>query len=166
MQIAKAIIGGVLLFLGQELDFIFAAAMAVLIGFRLTPNLPPQWPAYYTYIFIGILGAIAAAVPIINKRVGYVFSGFLAGGYILVEYYEPGMLTLPLLTFLVGAVVGALFVGLLTRWALIILSALVGTYYVVNFFALAPTPKILVSAGLFIIGALAQVVIMRMTKED
>lgn len=166
MQIVKAVIGGVLLFLGQELDFVFAAAMAVLIGFRLTPNLPSQWPAYYSYIFIGILAVIAAAVPIINKRVGYVFSGFLAGGYMLVEYYEPGVLTLPWVTFVIGGIVGALFVGLLTQWALIVVSALIGTYYVVNFFALAPTPKILVSAGLFIIGALAQVVIMRMTKED
>src|SRR5512138_1670082 len=147
MQIAKGIIGGVLLFLGQELDFVFAASMAILIGFRLTPLLPPQWPTYYDYIFIGLLAVIATAVPVINERFGYFFSGFLAGGYFLVEYQTPGELVLPLVPFLVGAVAGALFIGLLTRWAMILASCLIGTYYVVNLFALAPTPKILVSAG-------------------
>ena len=166
MQIAKAIIGGVLLFLGQELDFLFAAAMAILIGFRLTPLLPAQWPAYYDYIFIGLLAVIAAAVPIINERFGYFFSGFLAGGYFLVEYYAPGELTLPLVPFLIGAAIGALFIGLLTRWAMILASCLIGSYYVVNFFTLSPIAKTLVSGGLFLIGALTQVVIMRMRKDD
>ncbi len=166
MQVAKAVIGGVLLFLGQELEFLFAAAMAVLIGFRLTPLLPPQWPVYYSYIFIGLLAVIAAAVPLINERVGYYFSGFLAGGYFLVEYLLPGTLTLPIVPFLLGAVIGALFIGLLRGWAMIIASCLIGTYYVVNLFTLAPIPKTLVSGGLFLIGALTQVVIMRMRKED
>jgi hypothetical protein len=166
MQIAKGIIGGILLFLGQELDFLFTAAMAVLIGFRLTPLLPPQWPAYYSYIFIGLLAVIAAAVPIINKRLGYFFSGFLAGGYFFVEYYAPGVLTLPLVPFLIGAAIGTLVIGLLTGWALILASCLIGTYYVVNLFTLQPIPKTLVSGGLFLIGALTQVVIMRMRKDD
>ncbi len=166
MLIVKGVIGGVLLFLGQELDFLFAAAMAVLIGFRLAPLLPPQWPGYYVYVFVALLAVIAAAVPIINERVGYYFSGFLAGGYFLVEYLAPGALTLPLVPFLIGAVIGALVIGLLTRWAMIIASCLIGTYYVVNLFVLAPIPKVLVSGGLFLIGALIQVVIMRMRKED
>ncbi len=166
MQIAKAVIGGVLLFLGQEIEFLFAAAMAVLIGFRLTPLLPSQWPAYFSYIFIALLALIAAAVPVLSERAGYYFSGFLAGGYFLVEYLTPGALTLPLVPFLIGAVIGALFIGLLKGWAMIIASCLIGTYYVVNLFTLAPIPKILVSGGLFIIGALTQVVIMRMRKED
>jgi hypothetical protein len=37
MQIARGVIAGILLFLGRELNFLFAAAMAALIGFRLTP---------------------------------------------------------------------------------------------------------------------------------
>ena len=42
MQIARGVIGGILLFLGRELNFLLAAAMAAFIALRLTPLLPPH----------------------------------------------------------------------------------------------------------------------------
>ncbi len=165
MQIARAVIGGILLFLGRELNFLFAAAMAALIGFRLTYILPSQWPVYYGYIFIGILAVIGAAVPLIHERVGYFFSGFLAGGYFLVEYFAPGGLTVPLLPFLVGGVIGSIVIGVFTEWALMIVSCLIGAYYVMNYFTLSSTAQILVGSGLFIIGALTQAVLWYMQRK-
>jgi len=166
MQVIRGVMGGILLFLGRELNFLFAAAMAALIGFRLTPLLPAQWPGWYDFIFIGILAITAAAIAIINERVGYFLSGFLAGGYFLVEYYAPGILTLPLLPFLIGGAIGSLIIGIFTEWALMIVSCLVGAYYVTNLFTLSPTTQILVGSGLFIIGAVTQAIIMRMQKAD
>jgi hypothetical protein len=165
MQIAKVIIGAVVLFLGRELHFLFAAAMATLIGFRLTPLLPSQWPAWYGYGFIALLALLAAVVPVINQRAGYFVSGFLAGGYLLVEYYAPGILTLPLLPFLVGGFVGSLILGIFTEWALMILSSVIGAYYVGSYFALPWTTQILVTSGLFVIGALTQVILWYMEKH-
>lgn len=165
MILVRGIIGGILLFLGQELHFFFAAAMAALIGFRLTPLLPTQWPAYYDYIFIGLLALIAAAIPLIHERIGYFFSGFLVGGHMLVEYAAPTSLTLPLMTFLIGGVVGSLLVGLLAHWGLMLASCLIGAYYVTYMFTLPEMTKILVMAGLFIIGAVTQVIIWRMQKN-
>lgn len=159
MQTAQAVIGGVLLFLGRELNFLFAAGMAILIGFRLTPGLPPQWPEYYDYIFVAILALIAAAIPLIHERTGYVVSGFLAGGFFLVEYFAPGVLKVPLVPFLIGGVIGALILGIFTEWALMIVSCLIGAYYVMNYFNLSPNARILVGSGLFIVGALTQVII-------
>ena len=166
MLVIRGVIAGILLFLGRELNFLFAAAMAGLIGLRLTPLLPPQWPGWSDYAFIGALAILAAAITLINERVGYFLSGFLAGGYFLVEYYEPGVLTLPLLPFIVGAVIGSLIIGIFTEWALMIVSCLIGAYYVTNLFTLSPTTEILVGSGLFIIGALTQVILMRMQKND
>ncbi|RPJ27415.1 MAG: hypothetical protein EHM33_08155 [Chloroflexi bacterium] len=166
MLLAKGVLGAVLLFLGQELHFLFAAAMAALIGLRLTPLLPPQWPGLYDYVFVGILALIAAAIPLIHERVGYFVSGFLAGGYFLVEYYAPGVLTLPLFPFIFGGVIGSLIIGLFTHWGLMMVSCLIGVYFVTNLFTLSSTAKILVSAGLFVIGALTQVIIWRMQKDD
>ncbi|HSK87293.1 MAG TPA: hypothetical protein VK880_02990 [Anaerolineales bacterium] len=163
--LAKGIIGAILLLLGQQLHFFFAAVMATLIGFRLTYLLPPQWPGYYDYIFIALLAVLAAMIPLIHDRIGYFFSGFLAGGYYLVEYYAPGGLTLPLLPFLAGGVAGSLILGIFTHWALIVVSCLIGAYYVKDLFILPPTTEILVTAGLFIIGALTQIVIWRMQKK-
>ena len=86
MLIIRGVIGGILLFLGRELNFLFAGAMAALIGFRLTPLLPPQWPAWSDVAFIITLGVIAAIIVLINERLGYFLSGVLAGGFLLIEY--------------------------------------------------------------------------------
>lgn len=166
MQVVRAVIAGVLLFLGRELNFLFAGAMAAFIGLRLTPLLPPRWPGWTDYAFMGLLALIAAAITLRNERVGYFLSGFLAGGYFLIEYFEPGVLTVPWLLFLIGGVIGSLMIGIFTEWALMVVSCLIGAYYVTNLFTLSPTAEILVGAGLFIIGALTQVILMRMQKND
>jgi hypothetical protein len=166
MTVIRGVIAGILLFLGRELNFLFAAAMAALIGLRLTPLLPPQWPAWTDYAFMGALAILAATITLINERVGYFLSGFLAGGYFLIEYYQPGVLTFPLLPFIVGAVIGSIIIGIFTEWALMVVSCLIGAYYVTNLFTLSPTAEILVGSGLFIIGALTQVILMRMQKND
>jgi len=166
MLVIRGVIAGILLFLGRELNFLFAGAMAALIGLRLTPLLPPQWPTWTDYAFMGVLAIIAAAITLLNERVGYFLSGFLAGGYFLIEYYEPGVLTFPVLPFVVGAFVGSMIIGIFTEWALMIVSCLIGAYYVTSLFRLSPTAEILVGSGLFIIGALTQAILMRMQKNN
>lgn len=165
MPILRAVIGGVFLFLGRELNFFFAAAMAGLIGLRLTPLLPHQWPSWSHYAFIILLALVAALIVIRKERIGYFVCGFLVGSYFLVEYYEPGVLTLPLLPFLVGGALGAVVIGIFTEWALMLVSCLVGAYYLTNLFVLSPNVEMLLGSGLFIIGALAQVVMWQLEKN-
>ena len=165
MLIIRGVIGGILLFLGRELNFLFAAAMAALIGYRLTPILPAQWPVWSDAAFMLALAVIAAALVLLNERAGYFLSGFLAGGFLLIEYYAPNSLTVPWLPFVIGGVIGALVLGLLTEWALILVSAGIGAAYILNLFRLNPTAEILVGAGLFIVGALTQVIIMQAQKD-
>ena len=166
MLIIRGVIVGILLFLGHELNFLFAGAMAALLGFRLTPLLPAQWPAWADIAFIVGLGLVAALAVLLNERVGYFISGFLAGGFILVEYYAPDTLTVPMLLFIVGGIIGSLVVGVFTEWALILVSALIGASYLLNLFVLDPMLEILIGAGLFIVGALTQVIIMQSQKQS
>ena len=166
MQVIRAVIGGVFLFLGRELNFFFAAAMAALIGLRLTPFLPQGWPVWSDYVLIIGLAIAAAAIVIARERIGYFISGFLVGSYFLVEYYEPGVLTLPLLPFLVGGVIGAIIIGIFTEWALMVVSCLVGSYFLTSMFVLSPTAETLVGSGLFIIGVLTQVLLRQMQSKD
>ena len=165
MLIVRGVIGGILLFLGHELNFLFAGAMAALLGVRLTPLLPPQWPYWTDYVFIIGLGVIAAIAVLLNERVGYFISGFLAGGLMLVEYYAPDTLTVPWLTFRIGGIIGSLIIGVFTEWALILVTAAIGAAYLLNLFMLDPMLEILIGAGLFIVGALTQVVIMQSQKH-
>jgi len=165
MPVFRAVVGAVLLFLGRELKFLLAAAMAALISYRLSPHIPAQWPGWSFYAVIGGAALVAAAIVIANERVGYFLSGFLAGGYYLMEYYAPGLATLPLLPFIMGGLIGSLILGLLTDWALMIVTALLGAYYITDLFRLTYTAKTLIVAGLFILGALTQAILMRMQKN-
>jgi hypothetical protein len=164
MPIIRVVIGGVFLLLGRELNFFFAAVMAAFIGLRLTPLLPVQWPMWSQYAFIAGLALLAAAITILKKRAGYALSGFLIGASVLVEYFEPGVLTLPILPFLFGGVLGALIFGFFTEWALMVVSCLVGAYILTNSFVLPPNARLLVGAGLFIIGAVTQAIIRYMQR--
>ena len=166
MQILRGVIAGILLFLGREVNFLFAAATAAFIGLRLTPLLPPQWPWWSDYAFMAVLAIVAAAITLANDRVGYFLSGFLAGGYFLMEYYQPNVLTFPILPFIVGGVLGALMIGFFTEWALVLVTCLIGAYYVTNLFRLSYTAQILVGSGLFLIGALTQFILIRMQRND
>jgi len=165
MLAIKGIIGGIVLFLGRELNFLFAGAMAFLIALRLTPMLPSQWPDWTEWAFMIGLGVIAALLTFVDERGGFIISGFLAGGFVAAEWYTPDMLVIPVLPFILGGVFGALVIGLFTDWALIIISSLIGGYYLTTLFRLAQTPRILITAGLIIIGALVQAIIMRQQKQ-
>ena len=165
MLIVKGIIGGVLLFLGRELNFLFAGAMAFLLAQRLTPLLPATWPGWADYAFMGGLGILAAALTFVNERGGYALSGFLAGGFVMSEYFAPNLLLIPWVPFFVGGFLGAVILGFLTEWALIVISSIIGGYYLTTLFRLAPTPRLLITAGLIVIGAVVQAIIMRQQKQ-
>lgn len=165
MFIIRGVIGGIVLFLGRELNFLFAGAMAFLIGARLTPLLPSRWPDWTEWAFMIGLGVIAALLTFVDNRGGFVLSGFLAGGYVAAEWYTPNMLIIPVIPFILGGVFGALILGIFTDWALIVISSLIGGFYLTSLFRLAPTPKVLITAGLIIIGAVTQAIIMRQQKQ-
>jgi len=165
MLIIRGVIGAIILFFGRELNFLFAGGMAVLVGFRLAPKLPDSLPPWADSALIIGMGILAALLVILNERAGYFISGFFAGGYMMMEYFEPGVLTFPILPFTVGALIGAAILGIFTEWALIAISSLIGAIYATTLFRFSQTAETLVAGGLFVIGSLTQVILMRMQKE-
>jgi hypothetical protein len=165
MLLIKGIIGGIVLFLGRELNFLFAGTMAFLIALRLTPMLPSQWPDWTQWAFMIGLGIIAALLTFVDERAGFAISGFLAGGFVAAEWYTPNALVIPVMPFILGGVLGALILGLFTDWALILISSLIGGYYLTTLFRLAQTPRILITAGFIVVGALVQAIIMFQQKK-
>lgn len=165
MLVLRGVIGAIILFLGRELNFLFAAGMAALVALRFTPKLPATLPAWSGYAFMAGVAILAAWVMIVNKPVGFYISGFFAGGYALMEWFEPGILTFPILPFFVGSVIGAIVIGVFTDWALIVISSLIGAVYATTLFRLSQTAETLVAGGLFVLGAITQAILMRMEKQ-
>jgi len=166
MTLIRGLTGAILLFLGREFGFLLSAAMAAFIGLRLTHLLPGTWPSWSWIAFIVILAVIASVLTLINERVGYFVCGFLAGGFLFSEFYAPSSNTIPLLPFFVGSVLGSVFIGLLTEWAMILVSCMIGIYFIHPILPFAEPSRTLASGGIFIVGALVQVVIFQMQKHS
>lgn len=166
MQIIKGVVGGMLLFLGRELNWLFGGGFAALTAFLIVPLLPDTWPQWAQYAFIGGLGVLVAGITIVYERVGYYVSGFFFGGYFLVIYFIPKVTTLPFLFFSIGGVIGALIIGLFGEWSLMFTTCIVGAIFVADLFPVSFELKTLIGAGLFVFGALVQVIIMRAEKQS
>ena len=164
VTLVRGVFGAILLFLGRELNFVFAGGFAVLFAFRVLPLLPASWPGWADTAFIIGMGLIAAAIALIDTRLGYYVSGFLGGGFILVEYFAPGGSSIPLIPFFVGSVIGAFIMGFFGEWALMIISSVLGAYFIVDLFTLRPEVEMLISGGLFMVGALVQVLLWRVQR--
>lgn len=162
----RGVAGVVILFLGRELSFLFSAALAAFLGTRLLPLLPAAWPAWGDLAFLATLAILAAVFTVINKDAGYYVCGFLVGGFALTEYFAPGVAAIPILPFIVGSVLGAVAIGLLREWGVILVSCLIGTYLIYGILPLFGIAKTLASAGIFIVGALAQVIFFQMQKHS
>jgi len=165
MLIVRGAIGGLILFLGRELNFLIAGGFAAMIGLRVVPLLPDTWPAWGNTAFLVGLAVVAIAITLSNERVGYVLSGFLMGGYFLADYFVPDFIAIPIVPFLVGGVVGGILMGFLTEWALMIVSSLIGSIYVMDLFTFRPNVELMITGGLFLAGALTQVLMWRMQKH-
>jgi hypothetical protein len=166
MSILQAVAGVAILFLGRELSYLFSAAMALLIGVRLTPLLPDGWPFWANLAFLIALAVIAGILTAIDERAGYYVCGFLIGGYIILEIYAPNTLAIPWLPFIVGSILGSVLVGIFTDWAMILVSCLIGTYLLYGILPLTGTVKTLAAAGIFVVGAITQVIIFQSQKHS
>ena len=165
MSTLRGILGLIFLFLGRELSFVFAGGIAALLGIRFLPLLPGGWPLWAPWAFIIGVAVIFGGLAMINDRFGYILSGFLGGGYLLSEYFAPGAASIPLLPFIAGSGVGAIVMAFFHEWAMMIVSSLVGAYFVADLFKLRMDLKMMISGGLFMLGALAQVVMRRMQQK-
>ncbi len=166
MNNVRGVLGLIFLFFGRDVNFLFAGGMAIVIAYRLSPLLPATWPWWGFYAFVFGLGLLAAVTPFINERFGYVVSGVLCGGFFLADHFAPGAVALPILPFIVGAGVGGIVMGLFTDWALMIVSSIVGAYFISDYFTpLGIQLKIMITGGLFLAGGFTQVIMRRMQQQ-
>jgi hypothetical protein len=170
VNIAKGVFGGLMLFLGRDMDWLFSIGMGFLVGLRLTSLLAADSSPWMFYLLVAAICAISVLPYLIYPESRFIVTGFLFGGFLLSEYgsnvlrafFGAGLSGSVWTIFIVGGVVGALLLGLAKEWGLMLASALVGAFLISDIFtSFEPIARYLVAGGLFLAGTIIQAVIMQ-----
>lgn len=157
---AFSLAAGILLLLfGRRLFWLFVGCIGFVLGFYSAGmNLfhQPDWVALVVGLLFGIIGAIIA---IFLQHAAIGLSGFGAGGLIAVRLMEiGGIRTGPFFwgAFFIGGIIGLIVLVLFFDWALILLSSLIGSTMVTEFFHIAPPFNLAIFVALVVVGILVQ----------
>jgi hypothetical protein len=157
MMVPNILVGAAVLLFGRRLFWLFVAAVGffagMAIGRQLMPNAAPE-----VVMGIGIgVGLIGALVSLLLQKLVLTIAGFLAGGYVLHAlansrgYAEYGWIA-----FLIGGVLGMVLFFALFKWALILLSTLIGATAIVQSLPLQPVPSAITFLVLCVVGIAVQ----------
>jgi hypothetical protein len=175
LNIAKGVFGGLMLFLGRDMDWLFSLGLGLLVGVKLTSLLAADSPLWMFIVVILAAGLISVLPYLVYPESSYIVTGFLFGGYLLSEYgsnllitfFGTGLSGTTWIIFLVGAVIGAVVLGLARQWGIMFATALAGAFLVSDIFTgLTPVARYLIAGGLFITGSIVQAVISRVERAS
>lgn len=173
IDIFRAIFGGIMLFTGRDLDWLFSLGLGLLVGQQLLPLLPAGSPLWMSIAVILGMGLIGILPNLVLPEARFLVTGFLFGGFTLTEYgdivstaiFGRGLAGSDWIVFIVGAGLGLAILGLTREWGVMFATALVGAFLVADLFTMDPLVTSLVVGGLFVVGGLTQALIMRAEKQ-
>jgi hypothetical protein len=149
----------VLLFAGRRLFWLFVACVGFASGYHYVQQI---WaihsPALVLVLSIAV-GALGAIIAIFFQKAAIVVGGFAAGGYIGLSLFDQfaglpaQMVWLP---YIIGGIIGAIFLFFVFDWALIFLSTLTGATLIVQMAAFNPWVEIALFLALVIAGMVFQ----------
>jgi len=159
MTILNILIGVGLLFFGRRAFWLFVAGAGFVAGLALANRLfqGPEWVGVAIGLVIGLLAALLA---VLVQRFAISLAGFLAGGYLALQFLVPFFHLehgwLPWLAFVIGGIVGVILVGMFLDWALISLSSLAGAALIAEALKLQNGIAVVVFVILTVIGVVFQ----------
>jgi len=167
LPIVNIVLGAALLVSGRKLFWLFVAAGGFIAGIQFADRFlrGPEWLT----LFIGIaFGIVFALLAVFLKSFAIGLAGFVLGGAILSGL--AGSLGLNdggtnWILFIIGGVLGIIFVSLLFDWALIGLSSFAGASLLVQSFNLKNPASGLAFLALIILGVVIQTSSMRKDKR-
>ena len=163
MNWLNVIIGMLLLFIGRRLFWLFVACVGFASGYHYAQQI---W-AIHSPVLILILsiaiGALGAIIAILFQKAAILIAGFAAGGYLVLRLFNqfaglPAQLVW--LPYIIGGIIGAIILFFVFDWALIVLSTLTGTTFIVQMVAFNPLVEIALFLALVIVGMGFQAKIM------
>lgn len=175
VNIAKGVFGGLMLFLGRDMDWLFSLGLGLLVGLKMTPFLSAGSPPWMFYLLIAAVCSISVLPYLVYPDSSYLVTGFLFGGFLLSEYasdlmmafFGTGLSGSIWMIFFVGAVVGAFIVALTKEGGIMFATALTGALLVSDIFTgYTPIARYLIAGGLFLAGMIIQAIILRYDRAD
>jgi hypothetical protein len=154
MHIVQAVIGVALLAFGRKGLPLFLTALGALAGVAVAHTYFPEASGGLLIAALVIGGVLGALAAFFIQKIAVFLAGILGGGYagyalaVHMGWVQQGF---PWVPVIICAIIGLLLAHFILKWALIILSSVVGAYLVVNLFQLGPA----VSALLTIVVAAA-----------
>jgi hypothetical protein len=155
------------------MDWLFSLGLGLLVGLKVTTLLAADSPPWMFYLVIAAVAAISVLPYLVYPESSYIMTGLLFGGFLLSEYgsdlirtfFGTGLSGSNWLIFIVGAVIGAVLLGLAKEWGIMFATALAGAFLISDIFSnLTPVAKYLVAGGLFLAGSIIQAIILRIEK--
>jgi hypothetical protein len=174
VNIAKGVFGGLMLFLGRDMDWLFSLGLGFLVGLKLTVFLAAGSPPWMFYLLVVAVTAVSVLPFLVFPESSYIVTGFFFGGFLLSEYGNNlliaftgrGLIGSEWIIFFVGAVIGAAILGLTKHWGTMFATSLVGAFLISDIFSsLDPIARFLVAGGLFLVGVIFQAIILRFDRE-
>jgi hypothetical protein len=156
-DVVRLLLGLIILLAGRNVFWLCIGA----IGFLLGVDLASLWlvdQAAWVVVGIGIAaGLIGALLAVVLERVGFALAGLYAAVFLTIAF--AGRLglerILPAMVVVTG-VVGAILGALLTDWAIIIFSALVGAAVISSIFVMTPAAQYAGLVALATLGVIVQ----------
>lgn len=168
LPIVSALVGVALLLFGRKLFWLLVAALGFAIGLQLAPYLsqnPPLWLSLLLSLGLGLLGALLA---ILLQKLAVGIAGFLVGGRLAIAIAAALWVNhahYSIITFVIGGIIGALFLVALFDWALIIFSAIEGARLIADTVHLPSTGTTVLVVALAIFGILVQGAMFRRRRR-
>ena len=159
IPVVRAVLGFLLLITGRKLYWLFVGGIGFVLGVQLASMAFSSESEIVLITIALIAGIIGIILAFFAQRLAVAIAGFISGGLILLNLSTLINFTFGLpdwLLFILGGIVGVLFVAWLFDWALVILSALMGAYLLVGLLNLDGWLSLAVIALLFLIGVIVQ----------
>ena len=175
MFVPRTIVGAALLVFGRKAFWLFVAGVGFMAGLYVatqTIQLESGWFVLGVAVVGGLLGALLA---LLLQNVGVVLAGFVGGGYLAMTLVESlgwgqrllaGLPYRSWVVFITGGILGAVLIGVLFDWALIVLSSIMGATLITQAVPIEGAGQGLLFAVLLATGIVVQAILMRRDRSQ
>jgi len=159
MDILTIGLGLLIILFGRKLFWLFVGFTGFFVGFDLVQQIWGEDPGSTAILVAFVIGILGVVVAVFAQRLAITVAGFIGGGYLTFQLLGALGTTsgqVILVGTFVGAVIGAVIVGGLVDYALIVFSSVVGALAIFHEITLGPPLNLILGVVLAMLGIIVQ----------